>query len=414
MLPNNQTLAYRNRSKVSKRPLNISKGLMASVLTVLSLFYWLLYRHAAATLAETTDSSVQLSANRVIQGSFYPGNPWKDTNGNLIQAHGGGILQHQGTYYWYGEDRSSPTYTPPPHPERKYTTARTDVVGVHCYSSRDLFSWRDEGLVLRAGDHPDLDPSRVLERPKVIHNNLTGLFVMWMHIDDSHYEEAKAGVAWSESPTGPFRYVGSSRPNDHMSRDMTLFKDDDQRAYLIYSSERNKVLHVAELAPDYLTVLPRYTPVAAGLSREAPAAFKHQGSYFLLTSGCTGWSPNRAEVFTAPSPSGPWASLGDPCSTGSVDMEDCRTFFSSQDTFVLAAPGVQGGRGDAGHFIVMADRWDPTDLGSSRYVWLPLWVETKTQQQHRWFGASSMQSTVQVTVRWFNRWDWSTFSGVWF
>lgn len=86
MLPNSQTLAYRNRSKVSKRSLNISKGLMASVLTVLSLFYWLLYRHAAATLAETTDNSVQLSANRVIQGSFYPGTPWKDTNGNLIQV----------------------------------------------------------------------------------------------------------------------------------------------------------------------------------------------------------------------------------------------------------------------------------------------------------------------------------------
>lgn len=39
-----------------------------------------------------------------------------------------------------------------------------------------------------------------------------------------YYEEAKAGVAWSTSPTGPFQYVGSSRPNGQMSRDMTLFQ----------------------------------------------------------------------------------------------------------------------------------------------------------------------------------------------
>lgn len=36
-----------------------------------------------------------------------------------------------------------------------------------------------------------------------------------------------------------------------------------------------------------------------GMSREAPAMFKYKGLYLMLTSGCTGWSPNRAEVFFA-------------------------------------------------------------------------------------------------------------------
>ncbi len=44
----------------------------------------------------------------------------------------------------------------------------------------------------------------------------------------------------------------------------------------MYASEGNKVLHVAELAQDYLSVLPHYTRVLEGLSREAPALFKHQ------------------------------------------------------------------------------------------------------------------------------------------
>lgn len=35
--------------------------------------------------------------------SFIPGEVWKDTDGNPINAHGGGLLYHEGTYYWYGE-----------------------------------------------------------------------------------------------------------------------------------------------------------------------------------------------------------------------------------------------------------------------------------------------------------------------
>lgn len=53
-----------------------------------------------------------------------------------------------------------------------------------------------------------------------------------------------------------------------------------------------------------------------------------QGRYFLLTSGCSGWDPNRAEVFSAPAMEGPWDSLGDPCRDG--DPAACATFFRSQ------------------------------------------------------------------------------------
>ena len=35
--------------------------------------------------------------------SFTPKAIWNDTDGNPINAHGGGIMYHDGTYYWYGE-----------------------------------------------------------------------------------------------------------------------------------------------------------------------------------------------------------------------------------------------------------------------------------------------------------------------
>ena len=105
-----------------------------------------------------------------------------------------------------------------------------------------------------------------------------------------------------------------------------------------------------------------------GLSREAPAIFQAHGAYFLLTSGCTGWAPNAAEVFVADHPlSQNWTSLGAPMS-GSTPAAREKTFYS-QPAFVVPAPG-----GPEGAFVYMGDAWNKEDLGNSRYVWLPLWV----------------------------------------
>lgn len=43
---------------------------------------------------------------------YHPGRIWLDTEGNPIQAHGGGILYDARTkiYYWYGEYKDGPTY----------------------------------------------------------------------------------------------------------------------------------------------------------------------------------------------------------------------------------------------------------------------------------------------------------------
>ena len=38
------------------------------------------------------------------------GQKWLDTDGNVIHAHGGHMLFHDGWYYWYGEDRRGGNY----------------------------------------------------------------------------------------------------------------------------------------------------------------------------------------------------------------------------------------------------------------------------------------------------------------
>lgn len=315
-----------------------------------------------------------------IYSSFHPGQVWLDTDGKPIQAHGGGILFDQGTYYWFGEDKSAPTQLD----LAKGFLHRADVVGVHCYSSTDLYNWKDEGIVLPAvpGDsNHDLNPGRVAERPKVVYNQVTGKYVMWLHIDSADYAYARAGVAISDQPIGPYQYLGSLRPNGAMSRDMTLFKDEDGQAYHIFSSENNATMHISRLQADYLSPGGEEVRIFENLSREAPAAFKWEQCYFLITSGCTGWDPNEALYATAPDIFGPWQMRGNPCLGQGAEFT-----FQAQSTFVFPVAGKPG------CFIFMADIWKKENLTDSRYVWLPMQVDGDT-----------------VRIEWRDAWDLSLF-----
>lgn len=42
-----------------------------------------------------------------------PGAIWKDTAGNTIDAHGGGIVLRSGTFYWTGQSASNSMYRNP-------------------------------------------------------------------------------------------------------------------------------------------------------------------------------------------------------------------------------------------------------------------------------------------------------------
>ncbi len=310
-----------------------------------------------------------------------PGEVWNDTDGNPINAHGGGILYHEGTYYWYGEYKKGETILPE---WATWECYRTDVTGVNCYSSQDLLNWKFEGVVLPAvKDDPehDLHPSKVLERPKVIFNQKTQKFVMWAHVESADYSKACAGVAVSDSPTGPFTYLGSFRPNNAMSRDQTVFVDDDGKAYHFYSSENNATLYISELTDDYLKPTGRYTRNFIGLSREAPAVFKHDGKYYQLSSGCTGWDPNQAELAVADSIMGEWRTIGNPCTGKDAD----KTFYG-QSTYVQKIMGKK----DA--YIAMFDKWNKTDLENSKYIWLPISFENGN-----------------ITIPWRERWNLDLF-----
>ncbi len=350
--------------------------------------------------------------------SISSGELWPDTDGEHINAHGGGILQHQGKYYWYGEHRGAPR-----------TGAR---LGVTCYSSTDLVNWKNEGIVMPVSDDPDSDITRgcTIERPKVIYNAKTGKFVMWFHLElkGKGYEAARAGIAVSDSPVGPFRFLSSGRvapgkypqnmskaerkiewdlkkyewwtptwreainqgmftkrdlAGGQMSRDMTLFVDDNGKAYHIYSSEENLTLQIAELSDDYLSHTGKYIRIFPGGHNEAPAIFKKDGVYWMITSGCTGWAPNEARMMSATSIWGPWTQHPNPC-VG----ENAKLTFSGQSTYILPVKTQKGTE-----YIFMGDIWRPKNLNDSRYLWLPIS-----------FGADGTP-----VINWQAKWNFDSF-----
>ena len=151
-----------------------------------------------------------------------PGAPWLDDRGVLIQAHGGGIIRLNGTYYWFGEDRTQTN-----DPDKRY---------VACYSSTDLTHWKYRNQVLAIGDPEHLGKGAILERPKVFYNPKTKKYVMYMHLDGPGYKVARVAIAISDTVDGEYTYVKSFRALGEESRDIGQFIDDDGSAYLIFES----------------------------------------------------------------------------------------------------------------------------------------------------------------------------------
>jgi len=315
------------------------------VFSVLS-FGFIVQKNNTSMFQNKADQSLQMIYPKHYS-SFKPGEEWYDKNEKIINAHGGGMLYYNNTYYWFGETRG-----------------KSASEGVSVYSSKDLYNWENKGLALKheTDSSSDITIGSIIERPKVIYNEKTKQFVMWFHLElkGKGYSAARAGVAVSKSPVGPYKFIKSFRPNGNMSRDMTLYKDGNGNAYEIYSSRDNYDMRIVELTPDYLSPTTKDSLIASD-HREAPAIFKYNQKYYLITSASTGWAPNEANLYVSKSLFGKWQDIGNP-----MVGKNANITFYAQSACIFPVAGKKNA------FIYMADKWDPRDLKDSRYIWLPV------------------------------------------
>mmetsp|Transcript_14970 Transcript_14970/g.31937 ORF Transcript_14970/g.31937 Transcript_14970/m.31937 type:complete len:346 (-) Transcript_14970:124-1161(-) len=319
---------------------------------------------------------------------------WLDTHGARIEAHGAGLLLDAAVgprAYWYGETA-------------KLADFRTH--GVSCYSSVDLIHWRYDGLALSGSVVRGLDGAAadgwIIERPKVIFNKKTKLFVMWFHLDGpssgprsdwSSYSSHAAGVAVSNVACGPYTFLHALRPAGLPSLDATLFLDDDDAAYHVQDVDHKNVA-VLELTPDFTNATGRVVTTLRA-RREGLAMFKWKGRYFLATSRVSGWNPNPSDLYMRTQlwgSSDAWRHLTSPLHH--------KTSRYSQPAYVLTYRTQNGN--DAAIWI--ADRWcTPVGtmcdlewcpcLRNATYVWLPLHLTVDEES-----------GSVSARVQWHERW----------
>jgi len=314
--------------------------------------------------------------------SIKPGQTWNDANGSAINAHGGCVVYHNGNYYWFGENRNG---------------SKSD--GISCYRSNDLYSWtRLSRAVTPTGsktdENRDIASGRTLERPKVIWNEATRKWVMWIHWENGDdYGQAKSAVCVADKVEGPYTLVDVFRPNDRDARDQTVFVDTDGAAYHVYSTNMNSNTNCERLTSDYLRPEEGFALQLKGRRFEAAALFKVGDIYYGLFSGCTGWDPNPGRyMWTYDLMEQTWNAPADfKASDGSTGINFCvdngkNNSYQSQSNFVFPVPGKDK------CFIYMGDRWNSSNVQNSKHVWLPLSVRSG-----------------YPTVRWYDSWSLSVF-----
>lgn len=292
--------------------------------------------------------------------SIFPGQPWHDSEEELIQAHAGDVLYDDGTYYWYGENRNADTEV------TDAGVVRTDVIGISCYSSRNLTQWKNLGTVLSAvytEPGHELSPGGILERPRVLKNPITGEYVMFARVSETMEGERKVGVSVATQAAGPFEYRGSFMPGGRPVGDIGVFQDEDGRGYLLYASSNETRLCTVELRDDYMEPVGGETILLEN-HHTVPALFRSGEDYILLAADAPSFESGRLTCAKSGFLKGPWKVCGNPC-----EGDEGGDAFDTRCASVLAVHGKENA------YVYIADRWNQKDLRDSRYVWIPFRME---------------------------------------
>jgi hypothetical protein len=277
-----------------------------------------------------------------------PGISVKDTYGNLMNAHGGGIIKVCDTYYLHGEYFLS-------------TTTDNNFNGFSMYSSKDFATWKNEGIILPQQASGLLGPNRKGERPHIIKCPATGEFVLFAHAADTTYQVDKE-VVYATSPTvnGKYTFKGALTSSGASSSCMTTDVPPSSCSGSIAAHSDMSALTdgtgawvvtesggVYTLASDCHSFTSSKT---VGINcttggAEAPTVFKAGNTFFWIGSDKTGWRANDDFYSTSTSMTGTWSCQGYLAPQGDLT-------WMTQTTWVMP---IQGSSGTT--YVYWGDHW---------------------------------------------------------
>lgn len=273
--------------------------------------------------------------------AIYPGRVWRNTHGRRIQAHGGALFYEDGIYYWYGENKN-----------------RTDGLcniwtwGIRAYASEDLYNWEDKGLIIEpdlTNPQSNLYPSARVDRPHILKCPKTGKYVCWIKTGD----KTCFVILQADGFLGPYEVAAENyRPFGKEAGDFDIVMEEESgKAYLFMDANHSGILGM-ELSADFLRaereVSEQYMGLHAPFSREAVALFERNGRKYMLTSGMSGYIPNKSDAAVSDSWRNSFVSIGDP-----HPWDETNSSYNSQISQVFKVPGKKD------LYISLADRWVP-------------------------------------------------------
>lgn len=297
---------------------------------------------------------------------FKPNEAWYDTDGVLIEAHGGDILDNRardGYFYFYGQTANLLN-----------TTAGVDTsgnFGVWAYRSTDLLNWQPLGRLL----NNTAQNYAWMERPRVLYNAASDNYVMWVR-GRTGANVGYGCVAVSDDPASGWSYVDDDiSPDGGELRDYHLALD-GTTAYIVWTT--NVVVKISALASNYQSLTGAVTTIMTA-DREAPILFKNGSTWYLITSGSNYYDADSTfsvSYITSSALLSGWPSIAN------------LTQYNSAKTDLFASDPVGGDFNGqptsliqiGSRFIYLADHWDATQLYDSRYVFVPLTFTGATLQ----------------------------------
>ena len=275
---------------------------------------------------------------------FIPGGIMYDTDGDVIHAHGGGLWYENETWYWFGENK-------------KYTTKKSKIWtwGIHCYTSKDLYNWKNEGLIIPPNtkdENSSLHPNRCVDRPHILKRKSDGKYICWLKISGA---DAYFVVLTADQILGPYTIVRDrTHPFGTDVGDFDIWQDENGNGYIWFEHDHSGMI-AAHLSPDLLDVVEPFRDLFAGLkpphTREGITHFAYKDKHYLLTSGMSGYVPNPSQVAVSDDPLGPFSYVCDPHRN-----DPSGASFNSQVSAIIQYPVYPE------LYLVLADRWIPSLL----------------------------------------------------
>ena len=218
-------------------------------------------------------------------------------------------------------------------------------------SSDDGYNYNSSRTVLDSNAHK-LMASCKIESVKVEYVKSQNKVVIAAHWEKPNgYADGKLFLA-TGTPGGEFRVHNIWNPLGVEVRDMSIFIDDDDTAYLLAAANKpgvdsgaNATTYVFKFSEDYSDIVEVTARLFPEMYREMPNIVKLDGLYYLFVSQTSGWCPSAGAYAVSSSMKEGWSELRPIGNTST---------FGSQSSWILKI-----GDGENAHYIMHAYRWGP-------------------------------------------------------